>query len=209
MHLVYMIILSPLFWFGGERGQILYWKTEESFYGWILCILDFTISSVDYKIIEIGDCLNDDDGNILFMPNHQSVADVLICLAVFVARHNGYAQTVMWIIGKNQKYTNFGLMSWLHGDCFLDNAAKALDEFRSQIRHMFLRRNRRCLVLFPEGGFLWKKKAASVRFAQENKLPILRHCAYPRLGALEIILDELIFKGNYYCKALHKKYRQR
>ena len=194
-----MILLSPLFCLGGKQGQSLYWKIEEMFYGWILCILDFTISSVNYKVIETGDCL-DDDGNILFMPNHQSVADVLICLAVFVARPDGYAQTVMWIIGKNLKYTNFGLMSWLHGDCFLDtgNHAKALVELRSQIRHMFLRRNRRCLVLFPEGGFLCKKKSASARFAQENKLPILLHCAYPRLGALEIILDELVFKGNYF-----------
>ena len=203
VHLIYMMIVSPLFWFGGRRGRHLYWKVEEMFYGWILCILDFTLSSAKYKVIETGDRLDGDlnleNTKILFMPNHQSVADVLICLAVFVSRH-GYAPSVTWIIGKNQKYTNFGLMSWLHDDCFLDttkgNHSKALADLRIQLRNTFLRRDRKCLVLFPEGGFLSKKKSASIRFAQENKLPILQHCAYPRLGALQAIIDELVFGGN-------------
>ena len=200
VHVLYMLLLSPLSWFGGENGKKLYWMFEDMFYGWILYIVDFILSSVDYKIVETGDFLDDFiQENILFMPNHQSVADVLICLSIFVARQ-GYAKTVMWVIGKNQKFTNFGLMSWLHDDCFLgtsrDNAEKALLELRHHLSNSFLRRNRQCLVLFPEGGFLSKKKVSSYRYAEKNKLPILHHCVYPRIGALEVILDELVEHNN-------------
>ena len=52
VHSINMIFLSPLFWFGGEKGKIWYWMAEEMFYEWILYILDFTISSLDYKIVE-------------------------------------------------------------------------------------------------------------------------------------------------------------
>ena len=196
LHLVYMSIISPLSVFGGVKGRVLYWKFEEMFYGWILCILDFTISSIGYNIVESGDGFDDVMGEkIIFMPNHQSVADVLVCLAAFVSRP-GYARTVMWIIARKLKYTNFGIMSWLHDDFFLDtdkhNNATALMELKDHLRLRFGCRNRRCLVLFPEGGFLCKKKASSNRFARKNKLPFLQYCAYPRLGALKEILDELV-----------------
>ena len=128
------------------------------------------------------------------MPNHQSVSDFLICLAVFVSRH-GYAKNVMWMIAKKFKLTNFGTMSWLHDGCFLDtsksNHEKSLSDMRFHLQYKFIRRNRNCLVLFPEGGFLSKKKSSSDSFARKNKLPLLRHCTYPRTGALKVILETL------------------
>ena len=198
VHLVLMGLLSPIFHFGGKAGKILYWKLEETCYGGILCILDFTLSSLNHQIIETGDCLDEvlqqEDNTILFMPNHQSVADVLVCLSVFVARDR-YAETVMWIIGKNQRWSNFGLMAWLHDDCFLDtrknNQAHSLRELKRHLFNSFLPRKRRCLVLFPEGGFFAKKKESNIRFAKKNDLPILHHCSYPRLGALQVILNVL------------------
>ena len=199
VHLVLMVLLYPISHFGGKAGKILYWKLEETCYGGILCILDFTLSSLNHQIIETGDCLDEilqqEDNTILFMPNHQSVADVLVCLSVFVARDR-YAETVMWIIGKNQRCSNFGLMAWLHDDCFLDtrknNQADSLRELKMHLFNSFLPRNRRCLVLFPEGGFFAKKKESNIRFAKKNDLPMLHHCSYPRLGALQMILNVLV-----------------
>ena len=180
---------------GGENGKIWYWYMEEMFYEWILFILDFTISSLNYKIVETGDslkCIIQKGQNILFMPNHQSVADVLICISVLLD-HPGYVRKIMWIIGKNQRFTNFGLMSWLHDDFFLDtvkgNQQRALKELKLHISNTFQKRNRKCIILFPEGGFLSKKKYSSDLYAMKNNLPILFNVSYPRVGALHAILE--------------------
>uniref|UniRef100_A0A1B0F0C1 Phospholipid/glycerol acyltransferase domain-containing protein n=1 Tax=Phlebotomus papatasi TaxID=29031 RepID=A0A1B0F0C1_PHLPP len=45
------------------------------------------------------------------------------------------------------------------------------------------------MVLFPEGGFLRKRREVSQRFAQQNNLPILKHVTLPRVGALRAIMD--------------------
>ena len=190
-----MVLFLPLLVLGGENGKILYWYIEEMFYEWILFILDFTISSLNYKIVETGDSLKpiiQRGQNILFMPNHQSVADVLICISILLD-HPGCVKKIMWIIGKNQRFTNFGLMSWLHDDFFLDtgkgNQQRALKELKLHISNSFQKRNRKCIILFPEGGFLSKKKYSSDLYAKKNKLPILCNVSYPRVGALHAILE--------------------
>ena len=197
VHFIYMILLSPLFYFGGKNGKNWYYKIEETFYEWILYILDFTISSLDFKIVESGDNLKyciQEDQNILFMPNHQSVADVLICITVLLM-YPGYARKIMWVIGKNERFSNYGLMSWLHDDCFLDtrktNPRKSLEDLTKHLKQIFQRRDRKCIILFPEGGFLSKKKSSSSLYAMKNKLPMLCHVAYPKIGALQTILDTL------------------
>ena len=197
VHFIYMILLWPLFYFGGKNGKNWHNKIEEIFYEWILYILDFTISSLDFKIIESGDNLKyciQENQNILFMPNHQSVADVLICIAVLLM-YPGYARKIMWVIGKNERFTNYGLMSWLHDDCFLDtsktNRIKSLEDLKKHFKQTFQRRDRKCIIVFPEGGFLSKRKSSSSLYAMKNKLPMLRHVAYPKIGALQTILDTL------------------
>ena len=52
-----------------------------------------------------------------------------------------------------------------------------------------MKRNRKCIILFPEGGFLLKKKYSSDLHAMKNKLPILCNVSYPRVGALHAILE--------------------
>ena len=49
--------------------------------------------------------------------------------------------------------------------------------------------NRKWMVLFPEGGFLRKRKAVSQRYAQKNGLPLLEHVSLPRVGALHAIME--------------------
>jgi lysophosphatidylglycerol acyltransferase 1 len=47
------------------------------------------------------------------------------------------------------------------------------------------------MVLFPEGGFLRKRREASQRYAQKNNLPLLHNVTLPRIGALKTIIDQL------------------
>lgn len=56
----------------------------------------------------------------------------------------------------------------------------------------YVERNRRWLVLFPEGGFLRKRIVKGQQYAQKNNLPILHNTTLPRLGALNGIRDVLI-----------------
>ena len=59
------------------------------------------------------------------------------------------------------------------------------------LAQVFVPKHRRYLVLFPEGGFLRKRKAVSQAFAQKNGLRELEHVTLPRTGALEVALNVL------------------
>ena len=56
--------------------------------------------------------------NFLFMPNHQSTADVPLCMTIFPGRI-GFCDKVMWIMDKVFKLTNFGWVAWMHDDFFI------------------------------------------------------------------------------------------
>ena len=72
-----------------------------------------------YDVMESGDRLEKvTNDNILFMPNHQSTADVPLCMTLFTARAN-FADRVMWIMDRIFKYSNFGCVSWMHDDFFI------------------------------------------------------------------------------------------
>lgn len=47
------------------------------------------------------------------------------------------------------------------------------------------------MVLFPEGGFLRKRREVSQRYAEKNNFPHLNHVSLPRIGALNAIFDIL------------------
>ena len=66
-----------------------------------------------------------------------------------------------------------------------------MDDLKDHLKRVFVKKKRQCLVLFPEGGFLRKRKPVSHRFAQKNGLPLLEYCTLPRTGALEIIMQIL------------------
>lgn len=128
--------------------------------------------------------------NFLFMPNHQSTADVPLCMTIFASRV-GFCDKVMWIMDKVFKLTNFGWVAWMHDDFFIlavrqlaeallrkhfcqhnnnvwffqgkYNREKSLVDLRSHLKEAFITKERKYLVLFPEGGFLRKRKEVSQR----------------------------------------------
>lgn len=68
---------------------------------------------------------------------------------------------------------------------------QALIELRAHIEKAYIPRKREWMVLFPEGGFLRKRREASQRFATKNNLPVLQHVTLPRNGAMKTIIDVL------------------
>lgn len=123
---------------------------------------------------------------------------------------------IMWIMDRLFQFTNFGIVSLIHQDFFITsvcnllsekplfliflfpfavqgkkNRDATLDHFRKHIEEYFIPLCRSWMVLFPEGGFLRKRKEASQRFAQKQNLPELNNVTLPRIGALKTAFSVL------------------
>ena len=164
-------------------------------FSWLLTIVSSWSWSAGYQITESGAVLDNlQHQRLLILPNHQSTADVPLLMTIFSSRI-GFCNRVMWIMDNIFKFTNFGICSWMHDDFFIKSGKAGrqttLVDLREHLIKVFLPKNRRYLVLFPEGGFLHKRKAISHQFAKKNDLPLLEHCTLPRTGALDVIMDVL------------------
>ncbi|CAH3976680.1 unnamed protein product [Pieris brassicae] len=67
----------------------------------------------------------------------------------------------------------------------------SLEELREHIHQYYIPLGRQFMVLFPEGGFLHKRREISQRFAEKNNLPKLEYVSLPRAGALKVIMEEV------------------
>jgi len=190
-YFVYMMLLSPLLFLNAP----IYWWIEARLFNWLLSMVACWNYTAGYNVFESGAKLEDIvDETFMFMPNHQSTADVPLCMTIFAARKR-FADKVMWIMDKVFLFTNFGWVSWMHDDFFIlagkKNRDKSLVGLQRHLAQVFIPKNRRYLVLFPEGGFLRKRKAVSQAFAKKNDLRDLEYCTLPRTGALEVALKVL------------------
>ncbi|XP_052742266.1 acyl-CoA:lysophosphatidylglycerol acyltransferase 1 [Bicyclus anynana] len=68
---------------------------------------------------------------------------------------------------------------------------QSLVELKEHIHKYYIPLGRQFMVLFPEGGFLHKRREVSQRFAEKNNLPKLEYVSLPRAGALKIIMEEV------------------
>jgi len=188
-YVVWMMIIFPL----KRYHPDLYWKIEGHFFHWLLAMVSMWSWSAGYDIVELGDdirnCLED---RTLVIANHQSTADVPLLMATFNTKKN-VLPNLMWIMDRIFKYTNFGIVSILHEDFFIiSGKEKRGESLRALIKHLrdsYIPRRRKWMVLFPEGGFLRKRKQTSQRFALKNNLPVLEYVTLPRVGALQTIVD--------------------
>jgi len=190
-HAFILLLFYPIFIISPST----FYKIEETMFTWLLSMVSCWSYSAGYQIAESGDSLDQSmKEKILFMPNHQSTADVPFLMTIFSPR-NGYSGKVMWLMDKVFKFTNFGVVSWIHDDFFIQAGKSTRDqslrELRTHLRKVFIDKDRDCLVLFPEGGFLRKRKAVSQSFAKKMDLPQLEYCTIPRTGALDVIMEEL------------------
>ena len=114
-YFVWLIVFTPLLLISPDT----YWQIEDVLFGWLLSMVACWNYTAGYEVVESGDRLDKvTRDNILFMPNHQSTADVPLCMTLFTARKN-FADRVMWIMDRVFKYSNFGLCSWMHDDFFI------------------------------------------------------------------------------------------
>ncbi|KAF5282194.1 hypothetical protein FQR65_LT02891 [Abscondita terminalis] len=148
-----------------------------------------------YDIMEMGDdisnCL---DEKTLVIANHQSTADVPLLMALFNTKKQ-VLPNIMWIMDKHFKYTNFGIVSVIHEDFFIMAGKKyrdqSLSDLVSHLLSSYIPRKRKWTVLFPEGGFLRKRKAISQKYAAQNNLAVLNNVSLPRVGALQAIMQTI------------------
>lgn len=65
------------------------------------------------------------------------------------------------------RWTPFGIIGQMHGDYFIQQGKatreKELLRLKDHLRKVFWDRDRRWIILFPEGGFYYKRIADSQR----------------------------------------------
>lgn len=173
----------------------LYWAIERQLFKLLLLMVSFWSWSAEYYVDEVGEDVSECYGDrSLVLVNHQSTADVPLLMASFQGKQS-VTERLMWIMDRLFKYTNFGAVSITHGDFFItqgkDTRNLQLQRLRDHIANVYLRRGLKWIVLFPEGGFLHKRRATSQRYARANNYPILEHVTLPRVGAMKTVLETL------------------
>jgi len=68
---------------------------------------------------------------------------------------------------------------------------ESLKQLEKHLLESYIPLDRKWLVLFPEGGFLCKRRESSQKYAKKNNLPILENVTLPRVGAMQTIFDVL------------------
>jgi len=190
-HICWLLFLSPIYLVDPK----IYYQIEEVLFSWLLSLVACWSWTAGYSVMESGDRLDDfSSKRLLIIANHQSTADVPMLMTVMSSKI-GFCNKLMWIMDKVFKFTNFGIVSWMHDDFFIlagkDKRDSSLLELKQHLQKVFLAKDRRFMVLFPEGGFLRKRKDVSKAFAKKKDLPELEHCTIPRTGALDVILDNI------------------
>lgn len=202
-YLVWMMFLFPMKYYHPQ----IYWKLEGLFFHWLLSMVSMWSWSAGYDIIEQGDDIEQViNERTLVIANHQSTGDVPMLMNIFNSKPN-VLPNLMWIMDSVFKYTNFGIVSLIHQDFFIcagrKNREGSLKQLEKHIDESYIPRERKWMVLFPEGGFLCKRRETSQRFAKKNNLPILENVTLPRVGAMQTIVDRLSPQNNSFSEQLN------
>ncbi|VDN17979.1 unnamed protein product [Gongylonema pulchrum] len=99
------------------------------------------------------------------------------------------------------RWTPFGIIGRMHGDYFIRQGKatreKELLRLKDHLRKVFWDRDRRWIILFPEGGFYYKRIESSQKYGIEHGFPHLEHVTLPRYGAVKAIMEEVGPKKDY------------
>lgn len=188
---LYLIVLQPLRIMDSQT----FWYIEGVMFRWLLAMVASWGWWAGYTVTEWGDDvrpISEDEAMVIV--NHQATGDV--CTLMMCLQDKGtVVRKMMWLMDHVFKYTNFGVVSLIHGDFFIRQGKahrdKQLVYLKSHLDKFYYSRDRKWIVLFPEGGFLRKRRETSQSFAKKNDLPYLTHVTLPRLGATQVILKNL------------------
>jgi len=103
--------------------------------------------------------------------NHRNV--IIVCLNLLSFKHSFYLCNALSLQGRAHRDQQLLLL-------------------KEHLEKYYRSRNRKWIVLFPEGGFLRKRRETSQAFAKKNNLPFLEHVTLPRIGATQVILKTLV-----------------
>ncbi|NWR47600.1 LGAT1 acyltransferase, partial [Regulus satrapa] len=191
-YILYLIVLQPLRILDSKS----FWYIEGVLFKWLLAMVASWGWWAGYTVVEWGDdvkAVSEDEAMVLV--NHQATGDV--CTLMMCLQDKGtVVRQMMWLMDHIFKYTNFGIVSLIHGDFFIRQGRTHRDQqlvlLKDHLEKYYRSRDRKWIVLFPEGGFLRKRRETSQAFAKKNNLPFLKHVTLPRLGATQVILKTLV-----------------
>lgn len=184
-HCLWMLMLWPLQWVSPKT----YLTLEGIGFQWLLSMVSAWSYTAGYNVVEMGDevqrIANDKS---LMLINHQSTSDVPLIMAAL----DGHTRKIMWIMDRMFMKTNFGIVSWFHKDFFISSGKsrreQSLLDLTTHLKNVYLPCERTWILLFPEGGFLRKRREVARKFALQNNLPILHYVTIPRVGAVQNVV---------------------
>lgn len=116
-YMIWIGLLLPV----RKLNSRLFYKIEGTLVHWLLSIVTMWSWSAGYSIVEQGDnieqCFNE---KTLVLCNHQSTGDVPMLMAALNPK-KGVLENLMWIMDRVFKYTNFGVVSTIHRDFFIQS----------------------------------------------------------------------------------------
>uniref|UniRef100_A0A914LEL7 Phospholipid/glycerol acyltransferase domain-containing protein n=1 Tax=Meloidogyne incognita TaxID=6306 RepID=A0A914LEL7_MELIC len=191
----YFGFMLPVLW-ARKLWPRFYWGYEGKLYMWLQAFVAYWGYTADYDVYEYGDDIRKyaAKGRVLVIVNHQSSADVNILFTVLQTKGVATRKTI-WLMDVMFRWTPFGIIGQMHGDYFIRQGKasreKELINLKKHLRKVFWDRDRRWVILFPEGGFYYKRKEDSQNLCEPEKLeivfPFSRQFIYPSKSPLQFL----------------------
>ncbi|PAA82958.1 hypothetical protein BOX15_Mlig029378g1, partial [Macrostomum lignano] len=195
-HSLFLLLLKPLMCRLLGRED-LYWRIEGFLFERIFGHVATWTHTAGYRLCLHGDAIPSQaySSRTLVICNHVSTADVPTLFYLWVNSHPCPIPNLWWVMDMLFKWTPFGWVSQVHRDHFIlqgkETRQGTLAEFSRSVARTYLQLPRNWCVIFPEGGFHYKRIAASNRFAEKHGLPPMDHVTYPRVGAIYAFAEAL------------------
>ncbi|KAK0411759.1 hypothetical protein QR680_005826 [Steinernema hermaphroditum] len=192
--LTYHGFMLPILW-ARRFWPRLYWFYEGKLYKWLQAFVASWGITAGYSVYEYGEDIGDlCEERVLVMCNHLSTADVPTIFAVL--QNKGVAsRKTLWLMDQMFRYTPFGVVGHMHGDYFVKQGKATRDRelirLKEHLRDVYWDRDRRWVILFPEGGFYCNRIESSQAYAKKNGFPHTEWTTLPRQGAVKAILEEI------------------
>ncbi|KAK5977488.1 PlsC domain-containing protein [Trichostrongylus colubriformis] len=173
--LTYFGFMIPVMW-ARKVWPRLYWFVEGKLYRWLQGFIGTWGYTAGYDVFEYGDDLTPyyRDERVLLMCNHQSTADVPTLMACLQSK--GVASRKVTLL--------------------MEISVHRIMTLKQHLQDVFWDRDRRWVIVFPEGGFYYKRVESSQRYGKLNGFPHLKYTTLPRMGAVKAILEELGPRGD-------------
>jgi len=173
-----------------------YWFVEGMLYRNLQAFIGYWGYTAGFKVYEFGDDISEYGKNerVLFVCNHQGMADVPTLFAVMQSKGVATRKT-MWVMDEMFKWYPFGIVGQMHGDFFIrqgrDTREGEIKRFRQHMKDVFWDRDRRWVIIFPEGGFYNKRFETSQKYAKSKGFEHPEHVTLPRIGSAKAVLEEI------------------